>query len=193
MINDMKITEEKFKEALKIVNTYKLQNNKIKKEITEESFVHETNLSVRGKISLLYFCWSKPELQEKYTNTWRKEQNIANMQLKELKGYSKKDFLSCRGIGIARLTEIEEILLQAGILIRDDLSNQSKKINKLKFEDFELSNRLLNCLKAMDLIYLEQLKKIRRSDIKKYRNFGAKSQSELIDFMEDSGLKFLGQ
>jgi DNA-directed RNA polymerase alpha subunit len=189
----MKITEEKFKEALKIVNTYKLQNNKIKKEITEESFVHETSLSLRGRISLIVFCWSKPELEEKKYNLWEKEQNIGNMQLKELKGYSKKDFLSCRGVGIARLTEIEEVLLQAGILIQDDLSNQSKKINKLKFEDFELSNRLLNCLKAMDLIYLEQLKKIRRSDIKKYRNFGAKSQSELIDFMQDSGLKFLGQ
>ena len=189
----MKISEEKFKEALKIVNTYKLQNNKIKKEITEESFVHETSLSLRGRISLLYFCWSKPELREKNYNLWEKEQNIGNMQLKELKGYSKKDFLSCRGIGIARLTEIEEVLLQAGVLIQDDLSNQSKKINKLKFEDFELSNRLLNCLKAMDLIYLKQLEKIRRSDIKNRRMFGAKSQNELCEFMESCGLKFLGQ
>lgn len=67
------------------------------------------------------------------------------------------------------------------------------QLNQTKLEDCNISNRLLNCLKAMDLIYLEQLKKVRMSDIKKYRMFGAKSQSELIDFMKDSGLKFLGQ
>jgi DNA-directed RNA polymerase alpha subunit len=62
-----------------------------------------------------------------------------------------------------------------------------------RFEDCNISNRLLNCLKAMDLIYLEQLTTIKMSDIKKYRMFGAKSQKELCDLMESYGLKFLGQ
>jgi DNA-directed RNA polymerase alpha subunit len=67
------------------------------------------------------------------------------------------------------------------------------QLNQTKLEDCNISNRLLNCLKAMDLVYLEQLKKIRRSDIKKYRNFGEKSQKELCDLMESYGIKFLGQ
>ena len=67
------------------------------------------------------------------------------------------------------------------------------QLNQTKLEDCNISNRLLNCLKAMDLVYLEQLKKIRKSDTQNKRLFGAKSQNELYEFMESCGLKFLGQ
>ena len=111
---------------------------------------------------------------------------------KEQQGYSREDVLSI-------LHEFYGNFYQNSININmtrkwfKEFEINNLQLNQTKLEDCNISNRLLNCLKAMDLIYLEQLKKVRMSDIKKYRMFGAKSQKELCDFMESSGLKFLGQ
>lgn len=189
----MKISEELFKQSLRTINAYKLQNNNIVKDITEESFVRETNLSLRGRVALVYFCLEKTELNKYDTPHGDGETSVRSMQLKELKGYSKSDFLNCHKIGISRFLEIEQILLEAGILIKDDITNKNLKKNKLKFEDFKISVRLLNCLYSMDLIYLDQLTTIRMSDIKKYRMFGEKSQNELVEFMKSHNIYFLGE
>lgn len=75
---------------------------------------------------------------------------------------------------------------------RDKLINP-KLIDNHTFEDFDLSFRLKNCLKAMDIIYPIELKDWAREDIARGRNFGVKSQKELDEFMKYYGIKFFGE
>ena len=111
---------------------------------------------------------------------------------KQQQGYSREDVLSI-------LDEFYGNFYQNSININmtrkwfKEFEINNLQLNQTKLEDCNISNRLLNCLKAMDLIYLEQLTTIKMSDIKKYRMFGAKSQKELCDLMESYGIKFLGQ
>lgn len=75
---------------------------------------------------------------------------------------------------------------------RDKLINP-KLIDNHKFEHFNLSIRLQNCLKVLDIIYPIELKDWAREDIFRLRNFGLKSQKELDEFMEYYGIKFIGE
>jgi DNA-directed RNA polymerase subunit alpha len=52
--------------------------------------------------------------------------------------------------------------------------------------DFALSVRTINCLKAADILTLEDLLVSRKSDLMRYRNFGKKSLDELCDWLEDN-------
>lgn len=75
---------------------------------------------------------------------------------------------------------------------RDKLINP-KLIDNHTFEDFDLSFRLKNCLKAIDIIHPIELKDWARKDIIKHRNFGVKSEKELDKFMKYYGIKFFGE
>ena len=62
-----------------------------------------------------------------------------------------------------------------------------------KFIDYDLSVRLLNCLKSLDLNYPIELKDWEKDSFKRFRNFGKKSQDELYKFMNEYGYKFYGE
>lgn len=69
-----------------------------------------------------------------------------------------------------------------------------KELHKeYKFIDYDLSVRLLNCLKESELSHPIQLMEYKKEDIIKLRNFGLKSQDELFKFMRKYGYKFLGE
>jgi len=65
---------------------------------------------------------------------------------------------------------------------------QGYDVNDLKMScmDFALSVRTINCLKAADILTLEDLLVSRKSDLMRYRNFGKKSLDELCDWLEDN-------
>jgi DNA-directed RNA polymerase alpha subunit len=81
------------------------------------------------------------------------------------------------------------------LAINDKIEKDNLLISKIneniKFSNFNLSVRLLNCLKVMEIDYPKDLRKIKRSEIKSARSFGRISQDELDIFMKKNGIKFL--
>lgn len=61
---------------------------------------------------------------------------------------------------------------------------------KKPLQDFDLSVRALNCLKAADLDTLGELVSLDKDDLEKFRNFGKKTLAELEDFLTSIGLSF---
>lgn len=59
-----------------------------------------------------------------------------------------------------------------------------------RLEDYRLSVRALNCLKAADVETVGDLVRCTKSDLLKFRNFGKKSLCELEDLIEDLGFTF---
>lgn len=57
---------------------------------------------------------------------------------------------------------------------------------KINFMDFDLSVRIINCLKNADINNLQDLLSHKKSDLYKYRNFGKKSLNELCDWLLDN-------
>lgn len=57
-------------------------------------------------------------------------------------------------------------------------------------DDLELSVRAQNCLRAAEIKTIGQLVSREESDMLKFRNFGRKSLMELVDVLEDRGLRF---
>lgn len=89
-------------------------------ELSENSFLHETNLSNRGMISIMTFVGHHEELAKKFffnSAGFCDYKKFSNMKLKDLKGYTKKDFLRCRNFGNSRFLEIKKVLQQVGIEI----------------------------------------------------------------------------
>lgn len=88
--------------------------------------------------------------------------------------------------------ELGNFIAQA---INDKIKKDNLLISKInediKFSNFNLSVRLLNCLKVMEIDYPKDLRKVKRSEIKSARGFGILSQDELDIFMKKNGIKFL--
>lgn len=59
--------------------------------------------------------------------------------------------------------------------------------------NFDLSVRLKNCLKNLEIYYPIELTKLKREYFTKYRNFGKVTEFELDKFMKKLGIKFLGE
>ena len=57
-------------------------------------------------------------------------------------------------------------------------------------EELELSVRSANCLKAANIITLEDLVQKSETEMLKFRNFGRKSLNELSAILEGLGLSF---
>ena len=61
---------------------------------------------------------------------------------------------------------------------------------KMPVEELELSVRSANCLKAADILVLEDLVRKSEAEMLKFRNFGRKSLNELTAILENVGLSF---
>jgi DNA-directed RNA polymerase alpha subunit len=71
----------------------------------------------------------------------------------------------------------------------NSISREKATFLNTKLIDFDLSVRLLNCLKYAEIDTVSQLLQIHSSDLLKFRNFGKKSFHELKDFLESHGYK----
>jgi DNA-directed RNA polymerase subunit alpha len=74
--------------------------------------------------------------------------------------------------------------------IKQAENNRIKKILLTPVDELELSVRAHNCLKAADIKLLGELVKLEEAELLKFRNFGRKSLTELIDVVHNFGLDF---
>jgi DNA-directed RNA polymerase subunit alpha len=65
-----------------------------------------------------------------------------------------------------------------------------KKLLKTNIEDLNLSVRSFNCLKSANIDTIAELVEHEQDDLLKFRNFGKKSLTELVDVIEDKDLHF---
>ncbi|MFC1682770.1 DNA-directed RNA polymerase subunit alpha [Candidatus Zixiibacteriota bacterium] len=72
----------------------------------------------------------------------------------------------------------------------DEETIRIRTLLKMKVDELELSVRSSNCLKAADIKTLEDLVQKTEADMLKYRNFGRKSLSELLDILLKLNLSF---
>ena len=64
------------------------------------------------------------------------------------------------------------------------------RILSMPIEDYNLSVRTMNCLKAADINTLGDLLSYKKKDLLRYRNFGKRSLSEIESFVENLGLEW---
>jgi DNA-directed RNA polymerase subunit alpha len=72
----------------------------------------------------------------------------------------------------------------------DEETHRIGQLLKMPVEELELSVRSANCLKAADIITLEDLVQKSEPEMLKFRNFGRKSLNELTAILEGLGLQF---
>ena len=65
-----------------------------------------------------------------------------------------------------------------------------RQLLKSKLVDMDLSVRALNCLKSAEVETLGELVVFNKNDLLKFRNFGKKSLSELVELLEKLNLSF---
>lgn len=75
-------------------------------------------------------------------------------------------------------------------LPKDSESDRIRKILLTPVDDLELSVRSHNCLKAANIKNLAELVRRDEGEMLKFRNFGRKSLSELMEIVETLGLEF---
>jgi DNA-directed RNA polymerase subunit alpha len=85
--------------------------------------------------------------------------------------------------------DIEQEEEQAAVP-KDTESERIKKILLTPVDDLELSVRSHNCLKAANIKNLAELVRKDEQEMLKFRNFGRKSLSELMEIVETLGLEF---
>jgi DNA-directed RNA polymerase subunit alpha len=73
---------------------------------------------------------------------------------------------------------------------KDSEKERIKRILLTSVDDLELSVRSHNCLKAANIKNLADLVKRDESEMLRFRNFGRKSLSELMEIVENLGLEF---
>ena len=78
--------------------------------------------------------------------------------------------------------ECEEII--------DEDTQRVASLLQMPVEELELSVRSANCLKAADILTLEDLVQKTETEMLKFRNFGRKSLNELTAILEGLGLQF---
>jgi len=72
----------------------------------------------------------------------------------------------------------------------DEDAQRIANLLKMPVEELELSVRSANCLKAADILVLEDLVRKSEAEMLKFRNFGRKSLNELTAILENVGLSF---
>ena len=72
----------------------------------------------------------------------------------------------------------------------DEESLHMRQLLKTKLIDMDLSVRALNCLKAAEVDTLGDLVSFNKNDLMKFRNFGRKSLTELVELVILKGLSF---
>jgi DNA-directed RNA polymerase subunit alpha len=84
----------------------------------------------------------------------------------------------------------DEVMEMVQEEVVDEEVMRVRNLLKTKVEDLELSVRSSNCLRAANILTLEDLVKKTESEMLKYRNFGRKSLTELTNILAKLGLSF---
>lgn len=72
----------------------------------------------------------------------------------------------------------------------DEETMRIRQLLQMRVDELELSVRSSNCLRAANIVALEDLVKRTESEMLKYRNFGRKSLTELNGILSELGLHF---
>jgi DNA-directed RNA polymerase subunit alpha len=72
----------------------------------------------------------------------------------------------------------------------DEETMRIRQLLQMRVDELELSVRSSNCLRAANIVSLEDLVKRTESEMLKYRNFGRKSLTELNGILSELGLHF---
>ena len=72
----------------------------------------------------------------------------------------------------------------------DESTIYTRQLLKTKLVDMDLSVRALNCLKAAEVETLGDLVSFNKADLLKFRNFGKKSLTELVNLVASKNLEF---
>lgn len=72
----------------------------------------------------------------------------------------------------------------------DEETMRVRQLLQMRVDELELSVRSSNCLRAANIVSLEDLVKRTESEMLKYRNFGRKSLTELNGILSELGLHF---
>ncbi|MBD3299357.1 MAG: DNA-directed RNA polymerase subunit alpha, partial [candidate division Zixibacteria bacterium] len=72
----------------------------------------------------------------------------------------------------------------------DEETLRVRQLLKMRVDELELSVRSSNCLRAANIVTLEDLVRRTESEMLKYRNFGRKSLTELNGILSELGLSF---
>lgn len=93
-------------------------------------------------------------------------------------------------LGMDEFEEEEQPEASAEEEVKQAENSRIKKILLTPVDELELSVRAHNCLKAADINLLGELVKLEEAELLKFRNFGRKSLTELIDVVHNFGLDF---
>ena len=88
---------------------------------------------------------------------------------------------------------IEAISNPSGLEITDGVSDETMALRKLlnqTIDEMELSVRSYNCLQAAGIKYIHELVSKEENQMLKYKNFGRKSLTELVEKLDSMGLHF---
>jgi DNA-directed RNA polymerase subunit alpha len=88
---------------------------------------------------------------------------------------------------------IEAISNPSVLEISDGVSEETMELRKLlnqTIDEMELSVRSYNCLQAAGIKYIQELVSKEENQMLKYKNFGRKSLTELVEKLDTMGLHF---
>lgn len=85
---------------------------------------------------------------------------------------------------------IEEEFVEDIVPEIDDDTLRVRQLLRLRVDEMELSVRSSNCLRAANIMTIEDLVRRSESEMLKYRNFGRKSLTELNGILTEMGLHF---
>ena len=87
------------------------------------------------------------------------------------------------------LTKLDEIADTTG-LMKQNIDDTKTKALELSIDELEFSVRAYNCLKRANINTLQDLTQKSENEMMKIRNLGKKSLKEVIDKVNEMGLKF---
>jgi DNA-directed RNA polymerase alpha subunit len=112
---------------------------------------------------------------------------VLNVEVKI--SYNKDAIVEMRGTPIYDYKKVC-LPLKPEILV-DEKTLKLREVLKTPLEDLDLSVRVFNCLKAAKINSLSELVQYEQEDLmKKSRNFGPKSLSEIEQVLTERGLSF---
>jgi DNA-directed RNA polymerase subunit alpha len=86
--------------------------------------------------------------------------------------------------------KLDEELQMAAEEVVDEDTLKIRNLLKTRVDELELSVRSSNCLRAANIVTLEDLVQKTEAEMLKYRNFGRKSLTELNTILSELGLSF---
>jgi len=119
---------------------------------------------------------------------------ILNLNVKTDGSISAKDAVSYSATYLREHFKFIEAISNPSVLeISDGVSEETIELRKLlnqTIDEMELSVRSYNCLQAAGIKYIHELVSKEENQMLKYKNFGRKSLTELVEKLDSMGIHF---